>query len=230
MTEYFKYLAILLGLLAGYPLAWSKRSCLGLEKAWQVGLTCLGFTVCSVLSAMAFAMLESLISGGTLSPGAISTYGIYFVCPIPLLAAAKAAGKDGRSWLDVFALYAMPSLFFLRINCLLSGCCGGRRIGATDFHWPTREVELIFYVAMLLVLLRRERAGAVKGTAFPLLMVAYGLFRFAEEWFREGGTGLLHLAHGWSAIACIVGLGLYLEIKENSKRGKSRGERGALKC
>lgn len=228
MAEYSKYLAVLLGLLAGYPLVWRQKETLGLKKGWQAVLLCICFSACSVLSALVFATLEGLMGGKGLAFGAISTYGVYLICPVLLLLIARAVGKDGKHWMDVFAAYAMPSLFFLRINCLITGCCGGRPIGATGLHWPTREAEMVFYTVMLLVLLRREKQDAPPGTAFPLLMAAYGAFRFIEEWFREAeGTSLLHLAHGWSLVACVIGLGLYFELSKNGKRGKARGERSA---
>lgn len=227
-----KYLAVLLGLAAGLPLVWKNRDRLQLDRPRQAVLLAGCFSVCSVLSALLFATLEGLMGGKGFHLGAISTYGVYFICPILLLAAAKAAGKSGKSWMDVFALYALPSLFLLRINCLISGCCGGRAIGATGLHWPTRQAEMVFYGVMLLVLLRREKANAPAGTAFPLLMAAYGAFRFIVEWFRTGeGSSLLHLAHGWSILAGIIGLGLYFEL--NGAKGtakRTHGERSVSKC
>lgn len=232
LMEQSKYIAVLLGLLAGFPLVWKRRARLGLKDAWQVGLLCLAYSTFSVAAALVFAGVESLLSGEGFRLGAISTYGVYFFCPVFLLLLARALKKPGREWMDVFALYALPSLFLLRINCLISGCCGGRQIGSTGLHWPTREAEMVFYGILLLVLLRRERTGAQPGTAFPLLTAAYGAFRFMEEWFRTGtGGSLLHLAHGWSVLACILGLGFYFECNAGYGRAKARyGERSAWKC
>lgn len=219
-----KYAAILLGFLLGLPLVWNRRQKLRFHSVGQAALLCLAFSVCSVLSALLFATLEGLISGDGFHFGAISTYGVYFICPPLLLLLGRVTGIDRKQEMDAFALYALPSLFFLRINCLISGCCGGRPIGATGLNWPTREAEMVFYAVMLLVLLRREKTGAPPGTAFPLLMAAYGTFRFVVEWFRTGeGNYLLHLAHGWSVAAVIIGLGLYFE------RNGAKTERSAFK-
>lgn len=221
-----KYLAVLLGIAAGFALVWRKREALKLKRPWQITLVCLIFSAFSVLSAILFAALESLIGGQAPSFGAISTYGIYLICPFLLFLSAKAAKRDLKTVFDTYALYAMPSLFLLRCNCLQSGCCGGRPILGSELRWPTREAEMIFYVAMLLLLLRRERRGAPPGTAFPLLMFSYGAFRFVEEWFREGsGASFVHLAHLWSVIALIVGLGLFLELSKTSQK-----ERRSSKC
>lgn len=215
-----KYLAVVLGILTGLPLV--RQQCRRLDLTDRFGaaaLLCFAFSVFSVVSALLFAMLEQALSGQPVSVGAISTYGVYFICPSMILLLAKLLHWNGRQLFDIYALYALPSLFLLRINCLISGCCGGRPIGETALHWFTREAEIAFYAAMLVVLLRREKRGATPGTAFPLLMACYGAFRFVEEWFRTG-DGWLHLAHGWSVIAVIVGLGLYFELQKNGARSE----------
>lgn len=225
-------LCALLGVLSGIPLMWNRRERLMLKNPFQAVLSCITVCAICVASAMLFATMEGLISGEGLSFGAISTYGVYFFCPLFLILLAWVFKRDARYWLDVYALCAMPTLFLLRCNCLLTGCCGGRVIPGTDLHWPTREAEMVFYVVMLLVLLRREKRGAAPGTGFPLLMAAYGTFRFIEEWFRAGdGMYLIHLAHAWSLAAIVIGFGFYYELKnrENKTRSVHR-ERRKRKC
>ena len=231
LQRYVKYIAVAFGVIIGCLLMWKRREQLGIRTPLQTVVSCVTLCALSVLATKIFATMEFLISGKGFSFGATSTYGVYFVCPPVLLLLTKALKWNVKNWFDVYALCIAPTVFFLRINCLISGCCGGRPIGSTGLHWPTREAEMVFYTVMLLVLLRREKQDAPPGTAFPLLMAAYGAFRFIEEWFREAdGTSLLHLAHGWSLVACVIGLGLYFELSKNGKRGKARGERSALKC
>lgn len=168
---------------------------------------------------MLFAGIENLISGEGFRFSAISTYGVYFICPFFLLAFAKIGRREIRGLFDVFALYAMPSLFLIRCNCLMAGCCGGTEIPGTNLHWPTREAEMLFYIFMLFFLIRREKNGAVRGTAFPLLMICYGGFRFVEEWFRDlPGAGTIHLAHLWSLIAIAAGCSIYFELKTHEEK------------
>lgn len=223
MAEYSKYLTVLLGFLAGYPLVWRRKETLGLKKGWQAVLLCICFSACSVLSALVFATLEGLLGGEGLRFGEISTYGVYLFCPIVIFLTVRATERDGGRWMDVFALYALPSLFLMRCNCLFSGCCGGRAIGQTGLFWPTREAEMVFYAVMFLVLLRREKRGAPKGTAFPLLAAAYGGFRFVVEWFRAtSGDALIHLAHLWSVLSVITGIAVYFELMKRSTEKKVR--------
>lgn len=232
LTEHGKYIAVLVGIFAGYPLVWRRWDRLTGKSPLQALLLCLIFSVFSVAAALLFASFEGLITGKGWSFGAISTYGIYFLCAPALMLLARALKEDVRNWLDVYALYAMPSLFLLRCNCLLAGCCGGRAIPGTELHWPTREAEMVFYVVMLLVLLRKEKQGAAPGTGFPLLMAAYGTFRFVEEWFRAGtGNSLVHLAHGWSILSIVIGLGFYYECKRKyAKTDMQHRERRKRKC
>ncbi len=226
-----KYIAVISGFLAGMPIVGKRRGRLGLKRQWQTALVCMMFSVFSVLSAVIFAGFESVLGGKGFVFNAISTYGIYFICPFLIMAAAKPMGIDRRKIMDVYALYAMPSLFFLRINCLISGCCEGCRIGHTGFFWPTRELEMAFYALALLWLLRRERRKTVDGTAFPLLMAAYGAFRFAVEWMRDTEADtFFHLAHWWSLAAVIIGISVYSElIDKPHPSGKKDGERSNIK-
>jgi len=222
ITDNSKYILLFLGVLAGLPLVWKRRKRMKLSRSWLVPLLCLVFTVLSLFSAIAFAALESLISGKQVSFGAISTYGIYFICPFLLFAAARIARLEKKELLDAFALYAVPSLFLMRCNCLISGCCLGRVIPGTDSRYPTREIELVFYIIIFLLLLWREKHGKnVPGQQFPLLMAAYGVFRFIEEWFREGtGSSYLHLAHFWSILAVAAGASIFFELGKRAGRKK----------
>lgn len=222
-----KYLAVLLGVIAVFPLVWRKRKLLKMEQVWQVLIFEVVVASISMISAMLFASIEELLSNGSFSFGAISTYGIYLLSPFFFFILCRVMKWNTKDFFDVFAFCVPPALFFLRCSCLLSGCCGGRPIpGFGSLCWPTREAELVFYAAMLLFLLRRERKAAPPGTAFPLLMACYGAFRFVEEWFRKGsGASLVHLAHLWSIIALIVGLGLYFELSKTSQK-----ERRSSKC
>ena len=196
-----------------------RREKLNLRTWWQVLLLCLGFSVLSVLSVMLFAAMESVLAGKAAVFGAVSTYGAYFFCPILLLLAGRLFRWKWAHLFDLYALYAIPSLFFVRCNCLIAGCCSGLPIPGTHLHWPTREVELLFYVVLLLLLLRKERTDRRPGRLFPLLMLAYGTFRFLEEGFRiSDAAGVWHMAHTWSLLCALIGAGLYLELGSRAAR------------
>lgn len=226
VTDNAKYIAVLLGILLGWPLLLRRQPIRRPGQSLRALLLAVGLSAVSVASAMLFAAMESLLGGSTQSFGAISTYGIYLIAPLLLLAVAAALKLDARQLFDDYALYALPSLFLLRINCLLAGCCGGTQIAHTGLTWPTRQAEMLFYAIMLLVLLRREKRGAPPGTGFPLLMMCYAAFRFEVEWFRTvEPPAALHIAHIWSVLTFIIGLLLYLKIRKLPDK-----ERGNCTC
>ncbi|MBP5254776.1 MAG: prolipoprotein diacylglyceryl transferase [Lachnospiraceae bacterium] len=215
-----KYLAILVGIAATYPLMWRMRRKAGTESWLQVLLMCIGFSAFSLLGTIAMANIEFLLRGETLSFGAVSVSGVYLVTPPILLLLCKVMKKDPKDIFDLFAVYVLPTLFLMRINCILSGCCLGKRIGDSAFRWPVRELEMVFYAVFLVYLLRRGKEPEARGKLFPLLMVSYGVFRFLEEFFRESTQrGPFHLAHVWAAVMFLIGFSF---LTENSRVRKPK--------
>ena len=60
-------------------------------------------------------------------------------------------------------------------------------------------------------------------------MISYGAFRFINEFFRDNGSGLFHLAHLWSIITLIIGVCIYTELVQskdgNDLKRRKRGKR-----
>ena len=108
-----------------------------------------------------------------------------------------------------------------RINCIVSGCCAGLAIPGTHFHFPTRELEILYYIVMLILLIPRVKKSKNPGSIYPLYMASYGAFRFIDEFFRRSSTGMLfHLSHVWAAIAFAAGLSIYIEINARNHQRK----------
>lgn len=111
-----------------------------------------------------------------------------------------------------------------RVNCILSGCCRGMLIPGTNAtRFPTREIELVFYVILLAVLCPQIWKGRLKGRAYPIYMMAYGIFRFVNEFFREADTQMVfHRSHIWAVLALIIGTAVNAEIKSGKSKEKRR--------
>ena len=108
-----------------------------------------------------------------------------------------------------------------RINCIVSGCCSGLVIPGTHVHFPTRELEILYYIVMLILLIPRVKKSKNPGSIYPLYMASYGAFRFIDEFFRTSSTGMLfHLSHVWAAIAFAAGLSIYIEINARNHQRK----------
>lgn len=122
---------------------------------------------------------------------------------------------------DVFTPCMLFTLMCARINCIISGCCAGLVIPGTHFHFPTRELEILYYIVMLILLVPRVKKSKNPGGIYPLYMASYGAFRFIDEFFRTSSTGMLfHLSHVWAAIAFAAGLSIYIEINARNHQRK----------
>ncbi len=174
-------------------------------------------TAIGVCSVKVFAFLES----GNI--GNMSLFGGVFFMPLYYFLFAKLTKRKVADVFDVFTVCIIFTLMCARINCLISGCCFGLPIKGTTLYWPTRELEIAFYVVLLIWLGGRILKTKAPGTAYPLYMIAYGVFRFIIEWFRQSSYSGIHPAHIWSLISLALGLSIYFEFTaKKNKLGKER--------
>ena len=161
-------------------------------------------TIIGVLFVALFAFAES---GFNLdSFGNLSLYGGVFLMPIVYLGYALIRNVPiGRAF-DIFTISLIETLFFARINCIVSGCCYGILIGETGFRFPTRELELFFYLVFIIVFVDKILKNKTNGNIYPVYMISYGIFRFITEFLRsDNNNGFWHLGHIWSLISIFVG-------------------------
>ncbi|MDQ6685355.1 MAG: prolipoprotein diacylglyceryl transferase [Pseudomonadota bacterium] len=129
---------------------------------------------------------------------------------------------------DKFAMILPFSIATGRLGCWLSGCClgipmeGPLAVAGLDGvpRFPAPLVEMAFHVAAGLALIALWRRKILVGRLFALYLVAYGIFRFASEYWRETPKGFAgYSAYQWFCIAMIVcgGMALYLR----RERGQS---------
>ena len=176
-------------------------------------------TVGGVCSVKAFAFLETGFDADSL--GNMSLFGGVFFMPIMYWLGAKLTKRPCYKVCDVFTLCMLFTLMCARINCIISGCCTGLLIPGTHMRYPTRELEILYYVVMLILLIPRVKNGKNSGCIYPLYMATYGVFRFVIEFFRTSSSGtLFHLAHIWAALAFASGLSIYIEIKSRNQKRK----------
>lgn len=172
-------------------------------------------TVCGVLSVKAFAFLE------TGDAGNMSLFGGVFFMPVLYFISAKVSKRNIKAVFDIFTICMIFTVMCARINCIVSGCCAGLVIPGTHYHFPTRELEILYYIVMLILLIPRVKKSKNPGSIYPLYMASYGAFRFIDEFFRTSSTGMLfHLSHVWAAIAFAAGLSIYIEINARNHQRK----------
>lgn len=224
-SEHHLLLCLMTGAAGSCIWLWLLRDRLQIAK-WMIPVLALLNTAAGVICVRVFAGLESW--GSPLSGGQ-SLFGGVFLLPVFYFAGSKLFRRRFGDVTDVFAMCTVTTLVFARVSCIISGCCQGSFLpGSESLRWPTREMEIIFHIVLLIVLYRKNRKGDFPGEIWPLYMFSYGIFRFLEEWMREGEQvfGSMHRGHIWAILSIIAGAAIYAEIHiQNKARSKSAGRR-----
>lgn len=211
-------LIILLSIGTVFNIIWLFRSRERLAFKWYaVLLLAVLHTVLGVLSVKLFAFLE------TGDGGNMSLYGGVFFMPAFYFALAKLSKRPAADVFDVFTVCMLFTLMCARLNCIISGCCTGMYIPGTELRWPTRELEIVYYLVMLALLIPRSLRGEQRGCLYPLYMASYGTLRFIIEFFRTSTvTNLFHISHIWSGVSLALGFSIYIELKKINNNRKVR--------
>lgn len=185
-------------------------------KEWMAFVLSVLHTLIGVLCVKAFAFLES---GGDRG---MSIYGAVFFLPVVYFAFAKLSKRLVADVFDIFTICTVCTLICARFNCIIAGCCLGSHIPGTEaMRWPTRELEIIFYLTLFIFLRNKVCKRKYRGLIYPIYSMSYGVFRFVVEFFREPKyfVGFIHISHIWSLIAIVVSIvTIYLISKNNKKK------------
>ena len=218
-------LILLLGCGTLFNVYWLHRCRERLHLRWlSVLLLFVLHTVLGVLSVKVFALFET----GNFSN--MSLFGGVFFMPLFYWGVAKLAKQKAADVFDVFTICLVFTLMCARLNCIISGCCLGAHIpieGLTHLRFPTRELELIFYVLLLSRLWRKVVTGSARGMIYPIYMISYGIFRFVTETLRfsDRTDSILHVSHLWALLSLGIGISIYGELqKKEKKKGGRRND------
>lgn len=215
-------LILLLGCGTLFNVYWLHRCRERLHLRWlSVLLLSVLHTVLGVLSVKVFALFET----GDFSN--MSLFGGVFFMPLFYWGVAKLAKQKTADVFDVFTICLVFTLMCARLNCMISGCCLGAHIpieGLTHLRFPTREMELIFYVILLSRLWRKVLSGSARGMIYPIYMISYGIFRFVTETLRfsDRTDSILHISHLWALLSLGVGISIYGELQKKEKKTGGR--------
>ena len=218
-------LILLLGCGTLFNVYWLHRCRERLHLRWpSVLLLSVLHTVLGVLSVKGFALFET----GNFSN--MSLFGGVFFMPLFYWGVAKLAKQKAADVFDVFTICLVFTLMCARLNCIISGCCLGAHIpieGLTHLRFPTRELELLFYVILLSRLWRKVLSGSARGMIYPIYMISYGIFRFVTETLRfsDRTDSILHISHLWALLSLGIGISIYGELRKKEKKtgGKRNG-------
>lgn len=215
-------LILLLGCGTLFNVYWLHRCRERLHLRWlSVLLLSVLHTVLGVLSVKVFALFET----GNFSN--MSLFGGVFFMPLFYWGVAKLAKQKTADVFDVFTICLVFTLMCARLNCVISGCCLGAHIpieGLTHLRFPTRELELIFYVLLLSRLWRKVVTGSARGMISPIYMISYGIFRFVTETLRfsDRTNSILHVSHLWALLSLGIGISIYGELQKKEKKTGGR--------
>lgn len=217
-------LILLLGCGTLFNVYWLHRCRERLHLRWlSVLLLSVLHTVLGVLSVKVFALFET----GDFSN--MSLFGGVFFMPLFYWGVAKLAKQKTADVFDVFTICLVFTLMCARLNCMISGCCLGAHIpieGLTHLRFPTRELELLFYVILLSRLWRKVVTGSARGMIYPIYMISYGIFRFVTEMLRfsDRTDSILHVSHLWALLSLGIGISIYGELQKKREKNRRTAE------
>lgn len=215
-------LILLLGCGTLFNVYWLHRCRERLHLRWlSVLLLSVLHTVLGVLSVKVFALFET----GDFSN--MSLFGGVFFMPLFYWVVSKLAKQKAADVFDVFTICLVFTLMCARLNCIISGCCLGAHIpieGLTHLRFPTRELELLFYVILLSRLWRKVLNRSARGMIYPIYMISYGIFRFVTEMLRfsDRTDSILHISHLWALLSLGIGISIYGELQKKEKKTGGR--------
>lgn len=223
-TEHLLIILLTIGTI--FTLFWLLKHRELLKLKWYMAVpVAIAHTAWGVLCVKVFAIAESGFNPE--SVGNMSLFGGVFFMPVFYWGMAKIFRVKAQTVFDICTICMIFTLMCARINCLISGCCLGNHLFGVSFRWPTRETEIVFYIVLMIWIIRKLNSGNTGEMVYPLYMMSYGIFRFIIEFFRYSSSGmLLHPAHIWAVISFLIGYSIYVQT-ENKNKNEIRGRRYA---
>ena len=210
-------LVILLIIAAVFTFDWLMQCRKQLNSKWY---WLLAVSALHVLYGVATVKLFAFAEAGFRSEaaGSMSLFGSIFLMPPAYFIGAKLTKRSAAVVFDVFTVPLAATLLLARINCTIAGCCLGKLIPGTEIRWPTRELEIVFYIVFIISVISRVYKGKGRGRIYPMFMICYGAFRFIIEFFRDNPSfiGPFHLSHLWALITLALGIVIIAVPKHSS--------------
>ena len=166
MMSWLQTNSLYLLLTAGtiFNVFWLYRMRRQLQMKWYaVLILSVLHTAIGVCSVKVFAFLES----GDI--GNMSLFGGVFFMPAAYWLGAKLTKRPYCKVCDVFTPCMLFTLMCARVNCIVAGCCSGLVIPGTHVHFPTRELEILYYIVMLILLVPRVKKSKNPGSTIRFI-------------------------------------------------------------
>jgi phosphatidylglycerol:prolipoprotein diacylglycerol transferase len=183
-------------------------------KIWKMAVISVLLTIAGVSGAMLMHFIEQGSFGGT------SFFGAILFIPVLILPALLLRVRYSEL-ADLCAPAECLMLAFMKVDCLLVGCCEGKYLPSLDCQFPSQIVEMIVILLGMLLFLQFERKGKFRGNLYACYLIFYGITRFILNWFRYGVKPFalgLPAGNFWSIIAIIFGIAWFIVMKKFCSR------------
>ena len=211
-SHYVLMILLLVATIFNFAWLFLNKKELKMNNIFLIILFALTHTILGIIFVLVFAYLESGFNKDAI--GSISLFGGVFFMPLVYSLYALIRKIKISKTFDIFTVSLISTLFCARINCLVSGCCKGIYLFNSDFRFPYRELELVYYLIFIIIFAKDIYKGKSGGLTYPIYMASYGTFRFVFEFLRESGSSnVFHIAHIWSLISIVIGIGLIIYTK-----------------
>jgi len=204
-----RIIIILEGTLAMFVLMLLRRKSYPQIKNWQFGVVSILLTISGVIGAMLMHFIESGTFSGT------SFFGAILFVPVIMLPALLIKIPYG-TLMDLCAPAESLMLAFMKVDCLVAGCCIGKYLPNLGFQFPSQLIEMVVTIIIMAVLIKIEKNPKNKNTIYAWYLILYGVTRFILNWFRYGVkpfVWVLPAGNFWSLVAIAVGIVWLLIVK-----------------
>ena len=165
-------------------------------------------TIVGTLGTYAWFFVENFKFGGR------SFYGAVFFVPLVFLLLPSIIKIPYGQLVDLCAPAECIMLSFMKVQCLVTGCCAGRALFTNELgeivRFPSQLVELLFAYAIAIALMVMSHKAMFKEKVYPWYLILYGSTRFVLNFFREEwelyNGGVPPLGTIWSVLAVIIGV------------------------
>jgi phosphatidylglycerol:prolipoprotein diacylglycerol transferase len=131
---------------------------------------------------------------------------------------------------DWFAMIVPVTIGLGRFGCMAHGCCLGAPTNSTwcslsdstgIFRWPIAPMELGFNVIAVCTFALLRARGAFPNQHFHLYLIAYGAFRFLEEFVRDTPRLFIGLTgyHFAAAAVLVIGIVAFVTRAQSNQAG-----------
>ena len=152
--------------------------------------------------------------------GNMSLFGGIFIMPLFYFVYAKIKRLKVLDVFNIFSVCLAFTLLCARLNCFHSGCCYGIKLGNGDFRFPTREIELVFYLVFIIYSVYKIINEKKYINRYVMFVLEYGIFRFGIEWLRESESkSVFHIGHIWAITCILIGTLLVVLYVIKNKKG-----------